>query len=59
MIESPQRNLQMVREWFSSLAIRDRNRLVCMACCSNPNAQLYTDAQGNTYMRCANCMCKV
>lgn len=49
----------MLRDWFASLDLCDRNRLVSMACCSNPNVQMYTDADGQSYLRCANCTCKV
>lgn len=59
MITTRRRTTQMLREWFSSLELGDRYRLVSLACCSNPNPQLYTDAAGNTYLRCANCMCRM
>lgn len=59
MIETPRRTTQMLRDWFASLDLSDRNRLVSMACCSNPNVQMYTDLDGKSYLRCANCTCKV
>lgn len=49
----------MLRDWFASLEVVDRNRLANMACCSNPNVQMYTDGNGVSYLRCANCACKV